>query len=198
MNQHEKNDAKDVSKDMSQESCTEELLEVEKQEAGAQDNDQKQEIDKLKVSLEICEVACNAWQDKYMHVSADLQNFKRRVEKEQVAWARQAKAEVLLNLLAIVDDFDRALSEHHKRERTADLDNWFEGFELIGKSLYKFLHQMDVTEIDQMSTFDHNLHEAIVQVDSDKHTSGDIVDVIQKGFMFNGEVLRPARVTVAK
>ena len=198
MNQYEKNDAKDMSKDISRESCTEESLEVEKQEAGAQDNDQSQKIDKLKSSLEACEVACNEWQDKYMHVSADLQNFKRRVEKEQVAWARQAKAEVLLNLLAIVDDFDRALSEHSKREHTADLDNWFEGFELIGKSLYKFLHQMDVIEIDQMSTFDPNLHEAIAQVDSDQHTSGNIVDVVQKGFMFNGEVLRPAKVTVAK
>ncbi len=194
MNQHEKNDAKDVSK----ESSATESREVEKQEAAGQDNDQGREIDKLKVSLEVCEVACTEWQGKYMHVLADLQNFKRRVEKEQVAWARQAKAEVLLNLLAIVDDFDRALSEHHNRERTADLDNWLAGFELIAKRFYKFLHQMDVTEIDQMSTFDPHLHEAIVQVDSEQHTSGDIVDIIQKGFMFSGEVLRPAQVTVAR
>ncbi len=193
MNQHEKNDANDMLK----ESLAQDAPEATQQDASGQD-DQCKKIDELKASLEACEVTCTEWQDKYMHVSADLQNYKRRVEKEQALWTRQAKAELLLKLLAIVDDFDRALSEHQKQERTAEFDTWLEGFELIGKGLYKFLQQMDVTEIDQMQSFDPTLHEAVVQVDSDKHSSGDIVDIIQKGFMFSGHVLRPAKVTVAK
>lgn len=162
------------------------------------DMQQSQKLDELQARLATSEASCNEWKDKYIHVSADLQNYKRRVEKEQITWIQRAQADMLLPLLTIVDDFDRALSEHHNRERTSELDQWLKGFELIGKELYKFLHSMGVTEIKDTVYFDPNLHEAIVQIESEQHNSGDIVDVLQKGFMIKDHVLRPAKVTVAK
>lgn len=162
------------------------------------DTNQSQEVAELQASLEACKQVCNEWKDKYIHVSADLQNYKRRIDKEQTTWIQRAQADMLLQLLRIVDDFDRALSEHYNRERTPELDEWLKGFELIAKSLYKFLHEMDVVEIKDTVYFDPTEHEAIVQVASDKHASGEIVDVIQKGFTFKGQILRPAKVTVAK
>jgi molecular chaperone GrpE len=161
-------------------------------------NSQHNEIDELRSSLDVCKQSCQEWKDKYVHVSADLQNYKRRIEKEQAAWIDRAQGEVLVRLLSIVDDFDRALSEHYNRERTPDLDQWLKGFELIGKELYKFLQDMQVTEIKDTIYFDPTLHEAIVQVEDAQRSSGEIVDVIQKGFMFKDRVLRPAKVTVAK
>lgn len=157
-----------------------------------------QQLEELQTQLEACQAICNEWKDKYVHVSADLQNYKRRMEKEQLTWVQRAQADLLLKFVAIVDDFDRAFSEHQHREKTIELNEWLHGFALIGKLLYKLLHDMHVTEIKDLIYFDPTLHEAIVQVESDKHNSGEIVDVIQKGFMFNDQVLRPAKVTVAK
>lgn len=156
------------------------------------------EVDELRSSLDVCKQNCQEWKDKYVHVSADLQNYKRRIEKEQALWIDRAQGDVLVRLLSIVDDFDRALSEHYNRERTPELDQWLKGFELIGKELYKCLQDMQVTEIKDTIYFDPTLHEAIVQVEDAQRSSGEIVDVIQKGFMFKDRVLRPAKVTVAK
>jgi molecular chaperone GrpE len=167
-------------------------------EQNIKETQQGQTENELQARLDACQAACNEWKDKYIHVSADLQNYKRRVEKEQTIWIARAQMDMLLPLLTIVDDFDRALCEHHSREKTVELDQWLKGFELIGKELYKYLHAMGVSEIKETVYFDPNLHEAIVQVESDKHNSGDIVDVLQKGFMLKDQVLRPAKVTVAK
>lgn len=167
-------------------------------EQNIKETQQGQTENELQARLEACQTVCNEWKDKYIHVSADLQNYKRRIEKEQALWIARAQSDLLLPLLTIVDDFDRALAEHYSREKTAELDQWLKGFELIGKELYKFLHAVGVTEIKDTIYFDPNLHEAIVQVESDKHNSGDIVDVIQKGFMLKDQVLRAAKVTVAK
>ena len=101
-------------------------------------------------------------------------------------------------MLAIVGDFDRAVQEHQKKERTPQLDAWLTGFEMINKSLYKFLKKYEVEEITELVSFDPTLHEALVHIESAQHESGQIIEVMQKGFTFKGEVLRPAKVSVAK
>jgi molecular chaperone GrpE len=164
-------------------------------EAEIEQNEQNED---LQIQLDACKVESNEWKNKFMLVSADMQNYKRRIEKEQSMWTRRAQEDVLVKLLAIVDDFDRALAEHEKQEKTPELDAWLKGFEMIGEGLYKFLKNMHVTQIEQMQIFDPMLHEAIAQVEAPDVASGDIVDVVQKGFMFGDEVLRPAKVTVAK
>ncbi|MEX0849156.1 MAG: nucleotide exchange factor GrpE [Candidatus Dependentiae bacterium] len=160
--------------------------------------EQTEHNEELQAQLDACKVESHEWKNKFMLISADMQNYKRRIEKEQSMWTRRAQEDILVKLLAIVDDFDRALAEHKKQEKTPELDAWLKGFEMIGKGLYKFLGTMHVSEIEQMQAFDPMLHEAIAQVDMPDVTSGDIVDVVQKGFMFGDEVLRPAKVTVAK
>lgn len=146
--------------------------------------------------LENCMQELQEWKSRFVRVSADLENFRRRVEKERIDWMRVAQAEVLQDLLSVVDDFDRALQEGEKSD--SDIASFLEGFSLISKSLYKLLEKYGVTEITEHKTFDPNLHEAIAQVDSPDHQSGEIVQVMQKGFMLKDKVLRPAKVTVAK
>jgi len=150
----------------------------------SENNDSKKEIEQ--------------WKTLCLRAAADLENYKRRVEKDQALWYKQAQERVLLDLLKVVDDFDRAQEERQDQEPSEELKGWFEGFELIYKSFQKMLQQYDVDEIEQMTQFDPHLHEAVVQVDSPDHESGQIVEVLQKGYMFKDDVLRPAKVTVAK
>jgi molecular chaperone GrpE len=132
------------------------------------------------------------------HIAADFENFKRRVERDRVAWTQSAQASVLRDLLPVVDDFDRAISEYQKSGQEVEHATWIAGFDLIRKALNKFLQSYGVTEIQQTTSFDPELHEAVAHVESQTHESGTIVDVMQKGYMFNGRILRVARVTVAK
>lgn len=136
--------------------------------------------------------------DQLMRVSADFENFKRRVEKDRAQWTTIAQADVLRNVLPIVDDFDRALAQKRATEMSAEQTAWLSGFEMIAKSLQKLLSTAGLQEITDLTVFDPQFHEAIAQVDSPDHASGKIVSVVQRGYIFKGTVLRPARVTVAR
>jgi molecular chaperone GrpE len=152
----------------------------------------------LQAELNACKEASELSQQRYIQVLADMQNYKRRMEKDQLAWTRRAQESVLSQLLPIVDDFDRAIMEHKKHGGDEELSAWMVGFEMISKELYKFLKSVHVTEITEISSFDPELHEAVAQVESDSVASGDIVEVVQKGYMLADQVLRPAKVTVAR
>jgi len=148
--------------------------------------------------LQACQKELADLKDQFMRSAADFQNYKRRSDQERATWMLNAQSAVFKDLLAIVDDFDRAQEEHAKKERTPEMDAWLQGFEMIGKSLYKLLKKYDITPIKENKKFDPELHEALVQVDSDDHESGQIVSVLQKGFMIKDKLLRPAKVSVAK
>jgi len=149
-------------------------------------------------ALQACQKELETYKDKFVRVAADFKNFKGRVEKEKASWIHIAQSELMHDLLSIVDDFDRALQEKKEQAVSEEVAAFLDGFVMIRKSLYKFLENYKVAEITEIKQFDPNLHEAIAQVDSDKHESGDIVEVLQKGFMFKDLVLRPAKVVVAK
>jgi len=136
--------------------------------------------------------------EKFIRVSADLQNYRKRVEKEKAQWIKIAQSELLTDLLSVVDDFDRALQESKKEGVPQELSVFVDGLEMIYKSFYKFFDKYGIKEITEIKIFDPNLHEAISQIDSSDHKSGEIVQVLQKGFMLKDNVLRPAKVVVAK
>ena len=75
---------------------------------------------------------------------------------------------------------------------------WLAGFEMIYQSLEKILTKFGVQEITDFSVFNPKYHEALVQVESDKHKSGQVVQVLQKGYIMHDKVIRPATVSVAK
>jgi len=100
-------------------------------------------------------------------------------------------------LLEIVDNFERALDVERKRENAEGVA-WLAGFEMIYQSIEKLIHSFGVKEITDFAVFNPKYHEALVQVKSDKHKSGDVVQVLQKGYMLNDKVIRPATVSVAQ
>ncbi|NBP00970.1 MAG: nucleotide exchange factor GrpE [Proteobacteria bacterium] len=150
-----------------------------------------------KEQSDACQVELTAVKEQLVRLGADFQNYKKRIERDKVEWYQTAQTQLLLDLLPVIDDFDRAMQS--KQETISpEMAQWVAGFELIYKALTEFLKQRSVVEIDQVKTFDPQLHEALMQVDSPEHTTDEIVQVLQRGFMFNGKVLRPAKVSVAK
>lgn len=168
-----------------------------KQENSNQNNDQCRCVG-LESQLESCQKEVNDWREKALRSHADFENFKRRSEKERMQWMHTAQKDLLHSLLPIVDDAERGLLELQKRERTPEMDPWLSGYAMMVQSLHKFLKQFRVTEITQNESFNPELHEAIVTVQAEGKQPGDIVAVLQKGYLFNDEVLRPAKVSVAK
>jgi molecular chaperone GrpE (heat shock protein) len=150
-----------------------------------------------KEQLEKANAAVTEWTDKYLSLTADFQNYKKRVTQERSDWAQDAQKLVFIDVLAVIDNFERALDQEKKRENAAGVA-WLAGFEMIYQSLEKVLTKFGVQEITDFSVFNPKYHEALVQVESDKHKSGAVVQVLQKGYTMHDKVIRPATVSVAK
>ncbi len=156
-----------------------------------------QDNDTFSKNLTLCMNELADVKEKYLRLIADFQNYKKRSEKDRIDWIDKSKGDVLLGVLSIVDNFDRAFEEaRHTSDET--LKEWMRGFELIHKELYDFLKDQHVEIVVQNTVFDPVVHEAVAQVEAEGKASGDIVDVFEKGFMLKGKVLRTAKVTVAK
>lgn len=164
------------------------------QEEAAEQTNENQE--KEVVEKEVFEQ--ESAQAQLTRLSADFQNYKKRVEKDRTLWMNRSRMDLLLPLLAVVDDFDRALEDAQKQDEQEAFAQWVQGFEMIRKALYDYLAKQHVTVIEQVQTFDPMLHEAVMQVPSEEHESGAVVQVMQRGFMFKDQVLRTAKVSVAQ
>jgi len=133
-------------------------------------------------------------QDLYLRALADLDNFRKKVQQDHARIAFLGKREILLRILEVVDGFDRAL------EQTTELPNSLaEGFHVISRQLRSILTGEGVTPMETLGeTFDPELHEAIATVGDGSQTSGTIVAELSRGYRWQDELLRPAKVTVAQ
>jgi len=148
--------------------------------------------------LKNCQQELQQWKDQCLRTAADFENFKKRTEREKIAWIASTQAGILQDILVVADNVERALAELHKRPVNEEIQPWVTGFELVNKAVAKLLEKYEVQEIKDHDLFDPQFHEAIMHVDSSEHISGAVVQVLQKGYLFKGNVLRPAKVSVAK
>jgi molecular chaperone GrpE len=127
---------------------------------------------------------------------ADFQNFRKRTEREKETLKTSAAGKLLEKFLPIIDDFDRALGAIPEEESGND---WLKGITLIQRKFRSVLEAEGVKEIDPLGEeFDPNFHEAIgADEPTDDYESGQITAVLQKGYMLDDRVLRPAMVRVA-
>jgi molecular chaperone GrpE len=127
----------------------------------------------------------------WQRAAADYQNFKRRVEEERSETARIANITLIINLLPIVDDFDRAFMNI---DPTVAGLNWVEGVRQVQKKLHNLLEMMGVSEISaDGEPFDPSVHEAVSQAPGEENR---VVAVAQKGYKLGERVIRPAMVVV--
>lgn len=129
-----------------------------------------------------------------IRVNADFVNFKNRVTKERAEWEDFAQTNILVAILPLLDDLERAL-QNSEKEKDSPL---FDGLNMILKNLKKTFDDLDVKEMDCTNDFNPDLHEALIQVDSKDHKDGQIVQVLNKGYTFKDKVIRHAKVTVSK
>ncbi|WP_027399346.1 nucleotide exchange factor GrpE [Anaerovorax odorimutans] len=131
---------------------------------------------------------------KYLRLAADFQNYKRRVEKEKSDIYAFANEKIVLELLNVIDNFERALD--HKSEEN---ESFTEGMGKIFKQLKGVLEKSGVEEINAKGEdFDPNFHHAVLTESSDEHESGKVILVLQKGYTLNNKVIRPAMVKVSE
>ena len=170
----------------------EENAEKAEAESGAE-NTEAEETGKTKKADETGESGAEdeALMAKYQRLMADFQNYKRRTEKEKSDIYAYANEKLILGLLEVIDNFERAvLSE------TAD-EKYAEGMEMIFKQLKGVLEKSGLEEIKALGEgFDPNFHNAVMTEDNDQFESGSVTVVLQKGYTLNGKVIRRSMVKV--
>ena len=135
--------------------------------------------------------------DKYLRLSAEFDNYRKRTLKEKMELTKNAGEQILSGILPVVDNFERALAS---MEKSDDMQAIREGVKLIYNSFKEFLTQNGVTEIDCVNnTFDTDEHEAVTKIPAPSaDLKGKVVDCIQKGYKLNDKVMRFAKVVVGE
>jgi molecular chaperone GrpE len=135
------------------------------------------------------------YKDQLLRKVADFDNFKRRMEAESASLFRYAKADIIQELLPVVDDFERSLKLARDRRES---EAFAKGVELIYQKLTRFLQAQGVKEIESLGKeFDVQYHDALLQVPRTDVPSHVVIEVVDKGYMLNDRVLRHAKVVVS-
>ncbi len=170
-----------------------------KEEEAALEQGTEPSVIEAELEAQIAELKANlaGMNDKYLRLSAEFDNFRKRTLKEKMELTKSASESVLINILSVVDDFERAIQAI---SQTSDIDATKEGISLIYNKFKEFTKQNGVNEIEAVGTiFDTDLHEAITKIPApSEELKGKIVDVIQKGYYLNDKVIRFAKVVVGE
>ncbi|MEN8154780.1 MAG: nucleotide exchange factor GrpE [Acidobacteriota bacterium] len=137
----------------------------------------------------------NDLKDKYLRNLAEVDNFRKRIKKEKEEYQKYFLADFLKELLVVIDNLERALSV--KNTETDD-GSIISGVEMIYKQFTEILKKNNVIEIESLNKpFDPNIHQALSKVEHDDVAEAVIVEIYQKGFMYNDKLLRPVLAKVA-
>lgn len=140
---------------------------------------------------------CKAWQDKYMRLSAEFDNFRKRTLKEKMDLIASGGEDVIKAIIPVVDDFERALAAMDGKEEIAAER---EGVRLIYQKFLDILKGKGVTPIDALGKpMDVDFHDAVAKVPvPEPEKKGTVIDVVQTGYMLKDKVLRFAKVVVGE
>jgi molecular chaperone GrpE len=155
----------------------------------------EEKLELLQAALQASEAKAAEYLDGWQRAKAEFTNYRKRQERERDLNRFETVGRVAKRYLPIIDDIERALKESPAE---GDGAAWAAGIELVYRKLINILEAEGVTPIeaeDQM--FDPNLHEAVVQSESEDHESGQVIEVLQTGYRMGDRVLRPAMVRVA-
>jgi len=151
--------------------------------------------DDLQARLARAEKEAAEYKDQWLRAAADYKNFKRRAEIERAELIRSAGADLILKLLPVVDDFDRAIASIPPEIAES---SWWGGTQLIAHKLRLLLESQNVKAIEALGQdFDPNLHEAVLYEDAPGQ-DGKVVAELQKGYKLGERVLRPSMVKVGR
>lgn len=136
------------------------------------------------------------WQDKFMRLQAEFDNYRKRTLREKMELVETGGRDVLLAMLPVRDDVQRAVDAMHQSD---DLEALRAGVTLISQKFTEALRQKGVTEIDvRDKEFDADLSEAVARFAAGEEKKGRVIDVVQTGYMLGDKVLRFAKVVVGE
>lgn len=159
--------------------------------------EEQQDMEESVSETEILEDKIAKEKDRYVRLFAEFENYKRRTSKERLEQFKTANEKVIVALLPVLDDFDRALNEIKK----SDEAHHFDGIELINSKFRETLKKEGLMEmkVKEGDKFDADLHEAVTQIPApSKKLKGKIVDVIEKGYTLGDKIIRYPKVVTGK
>jgi molecular chaperone GrpE len=152
-------------------------------------------VERFRLALEEKTREADAHRDRALRALADLDNYKRRVQRDREEWGRYAIESLVNQLLPVLDNFDRAL-QAAKQAREAE--RLVTGVDLIRRELLKALELAGITPYSAVGErFDPEKHEAVGRVETDTVEEFTVIDELRSGYLWNGKVFRPAQVSVA-
>ncbi len=178
---------------MSKENKEAKVEEIELHEGQVQEAEAQEEVD---VEEQLKEDLAKE-KDKFLRLFAEFENYKKRTSKERVELFKTAGQDVIVSMLPVLDDFERALKEISKSENK-DL---FVGVELISNKFAEVLKGkgLKVMEVKQGDAFDAEEHAAITQIPAPEDSlKGKIIDVVEKGFKLGDKIIRHPKVVVGQ
>lgn len=156
---------------------------------------EEDEVETLRAELEQAQAQAADYLEGWQRARAEFANFKKRVEAERQELRRASTEALLLKLLPVVDDFERAFQV--LPEESAD-EAWVDGFRMILRKLQALLESEDVTPIEAAGhPFDPLWHQALLQEETEEHRDGYVIEEMQRGYRLGDRVLRPSMVKVA-
>jgi molecular chaperone GrpE len=174
----------------------EDQLEDAGEQSAQETAEEKDELETLRAELEQARAQAAEYLDGWQRARAEFANYKKRMDAEREQLRRTSNETLLLKLLPVVDDFERAFESLPDDETEA---SWAEGFTIILRKLQTVLESERVTPIEaEGQPFDPQWHEAVMQEETTDHPDGYVIEEMQRGYRLGERVLRPSRVKVAR
>ncbi len=152
---------------------------------------------KYRANLKECTDKNAELQDKYLRLSAEFDNYRKRTHREKTEMIKTASDDLLKKIIPVMDDFERGLAAVNS---SADLEAIKQGMNLIYGRFREFLQQQGIREIESMNQdFNTDFHEAVTKIPvEDENLKGKVVDVIEKGYYLHDKVIRYPKVVIGE
>jgi molecular chaperone GrpE len=169
---------------------------VSKENASDASGENAEAADSVVSAVRVIEEKLAEMQDKYIRLSAEFDNYRKRTLREKMDMSKYAGENLLLGIIPLMDDFERALQH---MDVTTDCVALKAGIDIIYGKFSDFLKQNGIKEIESLnSNFNVDLQEAIAKVPVEEDKKGKVVDVVQKGYYLQDKVIRFAKVVVGE
>jgi len=153
------------------------------------------ELEELRKALKEEHDRAEDYLNKLKYLQADFENFQKRVNREMLDLVKYGNERLIVKLLNIIDDLERAIKSS---KETDSKESLVEGIEMVLKELKEILKKEGLEEIESVGkNFDPNLHEAVAHVQTKDYSTNIIIEEIRKGYLLNGRLIRPSMVKVA-
>lgn len=191
--------AENTEKDTGEQTAPETPAGEGQQEGSSQSNLEELDTAELAAAFEKLKAEADEYKDKFMRTAADLENFRRRADKEKSDLIAYGMEKFFTELLPVLDSFDKAFEGTSQEDASEEgFKSFCEGITMVRKQLLDALGRYGLQTVEaQGKAFDPNLHQAIQRVEKDDVEDEMIDQEFQKGYQLNGRLIRPSMVTVA-